>query len=216
MMFKKLRKIATSRLAGAIIFRILRLYCKTLRLKLVNEDQWLEYLQNGGRVLICAWHQQFFAGIKCFDKYRNFNPSLMISKSLDGEIIAGVANRCGWYSVRGSSSRDGGSALKEMVLRLRQNRLAVHILDGPRGPKGVVKAGAISLAYEGEACMVPTYVEAERAWYFQSWDKFMLPKPFSRVTIHFAEMIKPMPLRSDNDFENRRLALEAILKPHLR
>jgi len=215
LMLKKIRKLATGKLGGAMIFRILRLYCATLRLKLVNEGEWLGYLQNGGRVLICAWHQQFFAGIKCFDKYRYFNPSLMISRSMDGEIIAGVANRCGWHTVRGSSSRDGGIALKEMVQRLKKNRLAVHILDGPRGPAGIVKPGAISLAQDSEACIVPAYVEADRAWYFRSWDRFMLPKPFSLVTIHFEKMIRPVTLQCENDFEKQRLSLEAILKPHL-
>jgi hypothetical protein len=215
-MFKKLRNIAIKNIANAVIYRIVRVYCSTLRIKVINESPWINHLEQGGRVLLCAWHQQFFSVIRNFKKYEKYHPSLMISKSLDGEIIAGVAKRSGWHTVRGSSSRDGGIALKEMTARLKQYGLAGHILDGPRGPAGVVKPGIISLAHSGEAVIVPVFVESEKAWYFNSWDRFMVPKPFSRVTINFCDIIKIQPLKNDKDFEEQRLMLESILKPHLK
>ncbi len=195
---------------------ILRLYSCTFRLTIENEESWMAYLRGGGKVLLCTWHQQFFAAIKHFRSYKPFKPSLMISKSKDGDIIARIAENQGWHAVRGSSSRDGGEALKEMVERLRQSRLAGHIVDGPKGPAGIVKAGVISLARATEAVVVPFYTAADRAWYFRSWDRFMLPKPFARVTIRFGQM---MHFSGDSDkqtFESQRNHLEKIMQPELR
>jgi len=64
------------------------------------------------------------------------------------------------------------------------------IVDGPKGPSGIVKAGAIRLAHAADAVIVPFSVSAEKAWYFNSWDKFLLPKPFSKVFLRFEEIIK--------------------------
>jgi len=194
---------------------ILRLYSWTFRVTVENEETWMAYLKGGGKVLLCTWHQQFFAAIQHFKSYESFKPSLMISKSQDGDIIAQIAEKQGWHAVRGSSSRDGGEALKEMIESLRQSRLAGHIVDGPKGPAGIVKAGVISLARATEAVVVPFYTAADRAWYFQSWDRFMLPKPFARVTIRFGQMMH-FPAEDDKQtFESQRNHLEKIMLPGL-
>ncbi|MGV8059509.1 MAG: lysophospholipid acyltransferase family protein [Smithellaceae bacterium] len=215
-MFKKLRNLATTEFVSNLLYRIIRFYCATFRLTVINEKQWRNDLERGVPVLLCAWHQQFFPLIRYFKEYEKYHPSLMISKSLDGEIIANIAERSGWHAVRGSSSRDGGVALKEMTEMLKKNGLAAHILDGPRGPAGVVKAGIISLAQATDAFIVPVFVKPEKAWYFKSWDKFMLPKPFSCVSINFGESIKLPPLQAQTDFENHRLMLEKIMQPYLK
>jgi lysophospholipid acyltransferase (LPLAT)-like uncharacterized protein len=214
-LFKKLRKLATTKTASKIIYWIARLYCATLRLKIVNEESWLNYLEQGGRVLICGWHQQFFAAVRYGRKYGKYQPSLMSSKSLDGDISSGIAREAGWYPVRGSSSRSGGIALKEMTSRLKKYGLAFLLIDGPRGPAGVAKPGAISLIHAADAVLVPAYVQAEKAWYFNSWDKFMVPKPFSRVKIVFCEMIKLPPIKAEADFESQRKMLEDFMQPYL-
>jgi lysophospholipid acyltransferase (LPLAT)-like uncharacterized protein len=215
-MFKKLRNLARTRLAGNLLYWILRFYSATFRLTVVNEKQWLNDLAQGRRVLLCVWHQQFFSVIRHFKKYEKYHPSLMISQSLDGEIIANIAKRSGWYAVRGSSSRDGGIALREMAARLKQYGLAGHVLDGPRGPAGVVKPGIISLAQATDAVIVPVFIEAEKAWYFNSWDRFMVPKPFSRVSMNFGEMVELPPLQLETDFENQRRMLDSIMQPYLK
>jgi lysophospholipid acyltransferase (LPLAT)-like uncharacterized protein len=139
----------------------------------------------------------------------------MVSKSQDGDIIAKVAEYSGWYIVRGSSSKDGGEALKGMIKRLEQTRLAAHIVDGPRGPSGVVKAGVISIARATHAKIVPFSTSADRAWYFNSWDKFMMPKPFAKVTLHFGNMIDLDAPGIEQDFEAQRYRLESIMLPGL-
>ena len=215
-MFKIIRNAITSQLATALLYRLIRAYSWTFRIKVENEDDWLTYLKNGGTVLICIWHQQFFPAIRYFKKYQKYNPSLMISRSKDGEIIAGVAKRTGWHPVRGSSSRGGSEALHGMIDRLKTSRLSGHVVDGPRGPAGIVKSGVIRMAHTTGAMVVPFYTSAEKAWYMNSWDKFMLPKPFAKVTLRFGEMIKFDPSENNEDFEKQRLRLEKIMRSELR
>jgi len=161
---------------------------------------------------MCTWHQHFFGAIRHFQSYRDYKPGLMISKSKDGHIIAEVARRSGWDPIRGSSSQGGLEAMLKLIDKLKENRLAAHIVDGPRGPAGELKAGVIRLSHAADAVIVPFYIQADKAWYFNSWDRFMLPKPFSKVTLRFDEMIK-FPATTDNYlFESQRLQLQETMR----
>lgn len=212
----RFQNIVKTKLFHSFLYRFIRLYSSTFQMKVENEKEWMDYVRSGGRVLLCTWHQHFFGAIRHFQNYRDFKPALMISKSSDGEIIAGVAEKSGWHAVRGSSSRGGKEALKKMIERLSKTRLAGHIVDGPKGPAGTVKAGVIQLAQAADAAIIPFYVSADRAWYFNSWDSFFLPKPFARVVISFGEMLKLPHTEKPADFENHRLYLERIMQPELR
>jgi len=175
----------------------------------------MDYRRNGGVVLLCAWHQQFFSAIRPFKKYKTFNPGIMISQSRDGEIVAKIALRSGWNPVRGSSSKGGMEALRKMIAHLKKKKLALHIIDGPKGPSGIVKPGVIRLAHAADAVIVPFSVSAKKAWYFNSWDKFLLPKPFSKVILRFGEMIKFDRVKDREILERQRMRLEEIMLPAL-
>lgn len=196
-------------------YLFVRLYCLSFRLKVINEEKWQSLLKQGHTVLLCAWHQQFFPAIRHFKKYARFNPGLMISRSRDGVFIAGVAELTGWRAVRGSSSRDGKKALKEMIMHLRTFRFGLQILDGPRGPIGKVKPGVIKMANETDALVVPIYISCDDAWFFNSWDRFMLPRPFSRVCIEFDDPIHFPRCGDSGTFEQQRVALEKKMFPAL-
>ncbi len=105
-------RLVTSDITLALLYYFIRAYSWTFQLHIENEKEWMDYHAGGGTVLLCAWHQQFFAAIRHFKTYQALGPSLMISKSKDGEIIAGIAERSGWKVVRGSSSTDGRQALE--------------------------------------------------------------------------------------------------------
>jgi len=212
---KEYRYLILSRGVLPLVYHLIRLYSRTFRLTVENEAPWIEYFQQGGKVILCTWHQQFFAAMRPFRAYAAFHPCLMISKSRDGDIIAYVAQRHGWQTVRGSSSRSGKEALREIIEQVKQTRLAGHVLDGPRGPAGVVKAGIIGLAQATGAVIVPFYTSADRAWYFRSWDTFLLPKPFARVHLRFGAIIRFEAPASEVDFERQRAKLESILRPGL-
>jgi lysophospholipid acyltransferase (LPLAT)-like uncharacterized protein len=215
-MFKKLRRIATVRLGGSMIYYLALIYSMTFRLKVINDVEWINHLEQGGRVLICCWHQQFFVGLRLFLRYRKYPTCVMISKSTDGDIVSRVAEAAHVFPVRGSSSRNGGPALKEMISRLQQGCIAGHLLDGPRGPAGIVKAGVIALASGADAAIAPAYVTANRAWYAGSWDKYMVPKPFACVTVTFCPLMKLPPTKDNQDFEEQRQLLENTLQPYLK
>lgn len=208
----KANRVLTSRFAQWMVYKFIRLYSVCFRLEVQNEAAWLKaYLGENQRILLCVHHQQFFPAIRYFQKYKAYKPGLMISQSKDGELIAAVANRTGWATVRGSSSKGGGDALKGMIHHLATHRLAAHIIDGPRGPFGVVKPGAIRLAHAEDTVVVPFYIHADRAWYARSWDKFLLPKPFSKVILRFgAPMAFPRP-ETPEAFEAQRTTLEELM-----
>lgn len=200
-----------------LLSRLISIYSSTFRLTVENEQVWRDHLEQGGSVILCSWHQQFASFIYYFRNYRSYDPGLMISRSTDGGVIAAVANRMGWVTVRGSSSRDGLKALRGMIQHIREHRLAAHVIDGPRGPIGVVKKGVIHMARETGALVVPVYAEADNVWAFRSWDRFFIPKPFSRVRIRFGDMI-PMSTTSDDtgeSLETQRSQLETTMLPGL-
>ncbi|MBF0376387.1 MAG: lysophospholipid acyltransferase family protein [Desulfamplus sp.] len=214
-MLKKFKFIIYTKPFIAFIYFFIRLYAMTFRFKTVNEDKWQKHLKEGKTVLLCVWHQQFFSAIRHFKTYAHLNPALMISQSRDGELIAGVANRTGWYTARGSSSKGGKEAMVEMIEHLNRYHFGAHILDGPRGPIGKVKAGVIKMAKESNAIIVPFYTFADKAWFFNSWDRFMVPKPFAQVTLLFGDEICFEPANTPEEFEAQRQYLEQTMTPRL-
>jgi len=188
-------------------YYILNLYAKTIRLRLENEDMIKNHLENDGRVIMASWHQRFFAGL---DSPRRFKKtiSIMISRSRDGDFAADIAERLGWTPVRGSSSRGGKEALRKMTDSVIKNQVAGHIVDGPTGPPHVIKPGLISMAQQSGAAICPTYVFYENAWTFNSWDRFMVPKPFSRVVFRFGSLESIPEKMGPKEFERLRLHIE--------
>ncbi|MBC2712550.1 MAG: lysophospholipid acyltransferase family protein [Desulfosarcina sp.] len=197
------------------LYRFISIYSRTFRLRIENEARWQQLIDEGTPVLLCAWHQQIFSAISHFKSYAKYQPALMISRSRDGAIIAAVARQTGWKTVRGSSTRGGKPALRSMIRHLERSRLAAHILDGPTGPMGVVKSGAIRIAHTARATIIPFSVSAHRALYFNSWDRFMLPLPFSRVTLRFGDPVRFAPTNDPEAFERQRVRLEAMMAPCL-
>lgn len=193
-----------------LAYMVTRVYLSSIRLKVVNEDALRKHLEKGRKAIGCFWHQRFFGALGYAKRFSIFSPSVMISNSRDGEIIAQVALRLGFRPIRGSSSSGGKEALAAIVQDLTQNTCVAHAVDGPRGPKGMVKAGLIRMAQLSRAAIFPIYISVDRAWITNSWDRFLIPKPFSRILIRWEDPIfVPEELDSDafesirSDIENR-------------
>lgn len=214
-MLKRLKFLIYTRPFIVFAYYVIRLYSRTFRLNIQNEAEWQGLLDQGTPVLLCTWHQQFFSAIRHFKTYARYNPGLMISQSRDGDLISGVANRTGWKTARGSSSRGGRAALDAMIDHLREYGFGAHILDGPQGPMGRIKPGVVKMARDSGARVVPFYVTADSAWFFNSWDRFMLPKPFARVSIIFDRAVRFDGADTADGFERRRRELEILLRPRL-
>jgi hypothetical protein len=179
-----------------VFYYFLRFYLSLLRVRVVGEEIVLGCLADYGRLIVAVWHQRFLPALAYVTKFRNFEPIVMISQSRDGELAARLAERLGLVPVRGSSTRGGAAALVAILKALKKNPAVIHIVDGPQGPKGVVKPGLISMAQMSGAVILPVFVSADRAWIMRSWDRFLVPKPFSKVTIEWGS---PLAVPQDLD-----------------
>jgi lysophospholipid acyltransferase (LPLAT)-like uncharacterized protein len=131
-------------------------------------------------VVFAFWHCCLLA---CAWRFRNRSVSILISRSFDGELIARTVERLGFIAIRGSSSRDAMSGLRNLHRAYLTGHYCAITADGPRGPAMVAKPGVAQLAQLADTTVSAFYVHPERSWQLRSWDRFLIPKPFSRVTV---------------------------------
>jgi lysophospholipid acyltransferase (LPLAT)-like uncharacterized protein len=189
---------------------VVRIISATYKFKMIDPEIERNVLERGQQPIYASWHQRFFPGIILFAGRKPI--SIMISQSKDGEIVSKIVHLLGWYPVRGSSSKGGSQALRTLKRLVSKGYKVGHIVDGPRGPLGVVKPGLLLIAQATGMPIIPTIVSAEKKWVFNSWDRFMVPKPFSRVMIRFCDEVYISRKLRPSDFEAKRLQIENTLK----
>jgi hypothetical protein len=195
-----------------IAYGLLRLYFLSIRTRTDRKEELRAYLRQGGKLIAAIWHQRILIALDFARGFGDFTPSVMISQSRDGDMIADVYRRLNFRPVRGSSSRGGRRAMAEMVKDLAVNQTAVHVVDGPQGPRGVIKAGLISMAQLSGVPIIPISVTATRAWVLGSWDRFLIPKPFSTVHVYWDNPIRVPPDLDGDLFEAYRLKIERQMR----
>ena len=206
-MLKRLLNLPIFPYIGLVVIKIISW---TYKIRVMNLDIEKDILKRGHIPIYASWHQRFFPGIVFFATRKPI--SIMISQSRDGELISKIVNVLGWHPVRGSSSKGGGQALKDIKKLVSRGYKIGHIVDGPRGPLGVVKPGLLVIAQASGMPIVPTIISTEKKWVFNSWDRFMVPKPFSRVIIRFSDGIRIPEELQRSDFEEKRTSIENTLK----
>src|SRR5580698_7539456 len=159
--------------------------------------------------IFCFWHQ---CTLPCGWYFRKFRCSILISRSFDGELITRTLGLLGFDSVRGSSSRGGAAGLLALQQVLESGLPVVFTADGPRGPIYQTKTGPVKLAQMTQEEISSFYLLPERAWTLNSWDRFLIPKPFSTVIVSWSRAVAPPPLDADSaTLEGKREELnEAI------
>ena len=166
------------------------------------------FYRSGGHIILAFWHaQQLMIPVG----YRGAGAHVLISQHGDGEIIARMIARFGHQAVRGSSTRGGAGALRELIKLGRAGKDLVVTPDGPRGPRQVAKLGVVQLAKVTGLPIVPLAFACSTRQLFASWDHFMVPYPFSRGVFLYG---KPMFVPREGDgpaLEASRLALEREL-----
>jgi lysophospholipid acyltransferase (LPLAT)-like uncharacterized protein len=198
-----------------LCYYLLRLYLSLLRVRVVGEEAAHKQFSKYGRVIAAVFHQRFLPALAYVSKFRNFKPIVMISQSSDGELIASLASRLGLVPVRGSSTRGGRDALMAILRALKKNPGVIHIVDGPTGPKGVIKPGLMAMAQVTGAPIFPIIISAEKAWVMRSWDRFLVPKPFSTVTIRWGDPFPvPRGTRPEQLEELRKQVESLMLEAH--
>jgi len=158
----------------------------------------------------CYWHQHHVlcSGMMRSWIRRGFKACFLISASVDGDVPARIAKAWGAQVIRGSANQTGALALRDMQQMMKQGMSIVTTADGPNGPKYEFKPGAILMARIGGAALVPLACAADRAWYLDRWDDFMIPKPFARVVLAIGEPVEVPRTAAVNDLESYRLRME--------
>jgi lysophospholipid acyltransferase (LPLAT)-like uncharacterized protein len=165
----------------------LKLIYRTYRIKVINDHIEKNIFTAGRRPIYISWHQRFFPGILFLASRKPI--AIIVSRSKDGNIISKIIEMLGWLPVRGSSSRGGAAALNGIEKLAKSGYALGHIVDGPRGPAGEVKPGIFAIAKASGMPILPVIISAEKKWILNSWDKFIIPKPFSRIIIRFEKEI---------------------------
>jgi lysophospholipid acyltransferase (LPLAT)-like uncharacterized protein len=158
----------------------------------------------------CFWHRCLIPCACYF--HGKFQPAVLVSNSFDGELIARTIERLGFLTARGSSTRSGGSGLWSLAKAVSRGNPAVFTADGPRGPVYKVKPGAIKLAQLTGFSIGIFYALPQRAWQLRSWDRFLIPKPFSRVAISWGRDVEVPQTDDATVMEAKRLEVEAALE----
>ncbi len=166
-------------------------------------------------VLLSFWHNRLFA-LSYFLYHRlhggGLDVTLLASQSRDGELVSRVCQRWGLNTVRGSASRGGTAALRGLHRAItRRGSSPIMIPDGPRGPIYHFKVGVAVLAQTSRAPILPFGVAANRFWRLRSWDRIIVPKPFSRVAITVGPPQAVERGLSSEELETERKRLEQLI-----
>jgi lysophospholipid acyltransferase (LPLAT)-like uncharacterized protein len=169
---------------------LVRLVGLTLRYRDIAEPGVTPGYAIPGPTVFAFWHRSLLV---CAHRFRDLDIAILISSSFDGELIARTVERLGFIAVRGSSSRDAMSGLRNLHRAHLAGHYCAITADGPRGPAMVAKPGVTQLAQLAGATVSAFYVHPERAWQLRSWDRFLIPKPFSRVTVAWTVQVPAEP-----------------------
>ncbi len=159
--------------------------------------------------IYCFWHQ---CVLPCTLYFRRSRAVILISRSFDGELITRILRMFGFDAVRGSSSRSAREGLLGLIDVIESGRTAIFTADGPRGPIYQTKMGPIKLAQLTGAPIGAFHLQPERAWVMKSWDRFLIPKPFTRICVSWAQWTHVPADLCGEQFEPRREELNAALE----
>jgi lysophospholipid acyltransferase (LPLAT)-like uncharacterized protein len=170
----------------------------------------LDAVQRSGRQPVMAfWHGRILPATYYF---RRRGIVVMTSENFDGEWIARIIERFGYGTARGSTSRGGRRALRQLTREVAAGHPAGFTLDGPRGPARVAQPGAIWLAQATGNPVLPFHLEANRHWSLRSWDRTQIPKPFATVALAVGEPLDVPTHANDEVRERTRQVLEERLR----
>jgi len=187
---------------------LIQLLAKTWRWE-IHGFQNFELLQRKSPSIVYAfWHGRILAATYF---WRNRGIVVLTSENKDGEYIAHVIHRFGYGSSRGSSSRGAVKGTIGLIRTLKHGSPVAFTVDGPRGPRHQVQQGVTWLASYSGHPILPFHIEAKRAKTLDSWDRFQIPMPFSRVRVDIAEPMRLEKDLSEEMLEVKRLELENTL-----
>ena len=198
-------------IAPRIVWALLRVVSLTWRFEVIAEEGAAPLLLGlgAGAEIFCFWHQ---CVLPCTIYFRRTHGTILISRSFDGELITRILEMFGFHAVRGSSSRGAREGILGLKQVIESGKPAIFTADGPRGPIYQTKMGPIKLAQMTGARIGSFHLEPERAWVMRSWDHFLVPKPFTRIVVSWAQWTYvPTDLPAE-EFESKRADMNAAIE----
>jgi lysophospholipid acyltransferase (LPLAT)-like uncharacterized protein len=183
-MDKTTKKELVFYLATRLAWLLLLFFGKIGRITVRNRRYWNHLCEKGEGFIAIVWHGKMLAPLYL---HRNLGVVAMVSEHRDGEMIAQTLHRLGYKTVRGSSTRGGRQAFREMLKALRSNQICTILPDGPTGPRHVLKSGPLVLAMRTGCALLPITFTASRPVVLRSWDRFTFWWPLSRVCMIYGK-----------------------------
>lgn len=162
----------------------------------------------GGGHFITLWHGSMLVPMA---HHKGVGWTVLVSQSGDGDTVAPILRGFGYGVIRGSASRGGARALREMLTHLRSGSVLVITPDGPRGPMHAMNPGLVWMARATGYAVVPAGFVADRAWHMKSWDRFTVPKPFARVSFVYGPPIRIARHATTAELERASLDIAAAM-----
>ena len=173
------------RLIGVIGKIAVDLLFLTIRVEIHGYER-IRYLEETKRAIAAFWHSRI---LLISYKYKNWGAAILVSASNDGEYVARIIEKQGHLPIRGSTTRGGRRALSRLIQILRDGLPGVVIPDGPQGPRFKVQPGVVLMAKKAGMPIVPITYSAKRMKVFNSWDRFILPYPFTTCRMIYGHPI---------------------------
>ena len=198
-------------LAPRLVWALLWLVGRTWRFEIIAEEGAtpLPFGEGAGAEIFCFWHQ---CVLPCTFYFRRTGATIIVSQSFDGELITRILELFGFHTTRGSSSRGAREGLLGLEQVIASGRPAIFTADGPRGPIYRTKMGPIKLAHITGARIGAFHLEPEHAWTMHSWDRFLVPKPFTRIVVSWARWTSVPADLAESQFEQKREELNAAIE----
>ena len=192
----------------AVGFRLLQLWARTLRYE-IEDGAGIVGKPIAENYIGALWHNRLLLFPFVLRRFFfNRHGAALISASRDGELLADAIKRFGFDVVRGSSSRLGARAILQLTDVLASGHDVVITPDGPRGPAYELGAGIIFLAQKSGAAVLPVNMEYSTCWRIKSWDRFIIPRPFSKVRVMIGQPHRVRSTSTEDEFEAERLRLQ--------
>ena len=209
----EIRESTKTKILGSLAGWLMKAWCSTLRYEVVDL---CGVTKPGGApspAILVLWHNRIFAITTIWKKaIGHHRPCVVLtSASHDGSVLARAMSVFGLGAVRGSSSRRGVAALIALKRTLKTGTDICITPDGPRGPRYKLQPGIVKLAESTGAPIVPMNVTFSAAWRLKTWDRFVIPKPFSRVKVTYGPLFQIPPRLDESEFAAESLRLEQTL-----
>jgi lysophospholipid acyltransferase (LPLAT)-like uncharacterized protein len=197
------------RAADLVFFTLIKMIGRTVKFEVQGWEHWEAASTEGKLPIYTFWHNRVFLSTYFWRRRRIV---VMTSQSFDGEFIARFIQRFGYGAARGSSTRGATGAVVRMVRLMRAGCPTAFTIDGPKGPRYVAKMGSVLLAKRTGNPILPFTISADKFWEARkSWDRFQVPRPFTRALVEIAPPIFVRPNADDTELNAKRDELQRAL-----